>query len=669
MSLAFAEEGGSATRAELVLTFQQKPHWHIYWLNPGDSGEEARVEALTKGLEFGALEFPIPTRIPTGPLTNFGYEEPTVTMRLPVQRLPADVAVIDVGLTYLICERECVPEEAQFRLRVPPASVGGTVTSMRLAGFPVRTGIGSRGEPARGRFRYDGGDAVFEIPNGTSAGGTPGVEFFPLTTPLLVAGDAGRLESNILRVALESMVLSDASFQRPKVVEGLLVEQAGEGGARVAKWVRFELETPFDLIGLLKSLGFAFLGGLILNLMPCVFPVVSLKVLSFVKEGGGGAAAHGESAGSGVRKHAYAYTAGIVLSLWALVAVLLLVRAAGSAVGWGFQLQSPVFLFVLLGVFFVLSLNLLGVFEINYSGPGALQNLMMRRGLSGSFFTGLLTTVVATPCSAPFMGVAIGHALAAGAFEAFAVFTSLALGLAAPYLILGLNPKWMRFLPKPGAWMERLKEILAFPLLLTAVWLFWVLSQLVDVGALVPVLAWCVAAGFVAWSLSDKVRVMKSMRWVKWLALVLFALCTFVSVTALQAGNFAQSARDTGNAGTVAEMWKPYTEAALQRALSEGRSVFIDFTASWCVTCQVNKRLVLSTQAASELFEREKIVLFRADWTKRDSEISNALAKLGRNSVPVYAFYRKGQTPPVLLPEILTMDILRNAVQEASPNM
>ena len=661
-------------KQELVLEFKVKPEWHIYWKNPGDSGEEPRAqwkvapESLRPAISLGDLEFPIPERLAAGPFTNFGYSASApIEFRVPVKVDAASLeahgaqipfAELGLALTYLVCKEECVPESADLNVRVPLLASGAVQEiPIEVQNFPVRAGVGSFEVPHRLRFAPQGDGQsestavserlAFELPDGF--GTSEAFEFFPQTTPLLVASDKGL----ILPTASESgraqfeVKVEETITSVPEKISGLLVDRKRSR----AEWVEYSESRSFSFLGLLRTLAFAFLGGVILNLMPCVFPVVSLKVLSFVREGAGEARE--------IRRHAYAYTAGILLSLWVLVGVLLAVRAAGAAAGWGFQLQNPIFLFLLLGVFVFLGLNLLGVFEFNYSGPGKMQNLMMKRGLGGSFFTGLLTTVVATPCSAPFLGVAIGYSLAGGALEAFVVFTALALGLAAPYLVLALKPSWIQKLPRPGAWMETLKEFLAFPLFLTAVWLFWVLSQMVNVGALIPVLAWCVFAGFFAWALGRGAR-WKGVRVWLWVSAGFLVLSTFIAVSAVRTS--APSA--AGEASVGERAWGVYSDARLADELAKGHSVFIDFTASWCVTCQINKRFVLATDGAKTVFDEKSIVRLRADWTKRDSEITNALSRLGRNSVPVYAFYRAGEKTPRLLPEILTMEILKTSLEE-----
>lgn len=656
----------AGTSSEIAVEFTLQPEWHIYWINPGDSGEEPRFKfAKSERLEIGAPIFPTPSRIPAGPFTNFGFDSANnpVAIRFPVQvasieeqaRATADVVV---ELSYLVCKEECIPAQAVLAASAPVRksdSVGKSTLEYKLSKYPVTEGPGSRQSPIESTWRSLPGAEPLSIALNVFESGDK--EFFPLVADPIsssftfVAGDGGRpVEVGQARAgATELAVQLDPSgvATTDGAVVGLLVDRK----SREAKWMRFQKEHHTDWFGLLKTLALAFVGGMLLNLMPCVFPVVSLKVMSFVSE------SRGDSRET--KLHALLYAVGVLLSLWLLVAVLLALRSAGAAIGWGFQLQSPVFLFALYAVFLFLGFNLLGVFEINYAGPAFMQNALATRGRLGSFFTGLLTTVVATPCSAPFMGVAIGAALAAGPMESILVFTMLGLGLAIPYVVLGFSPRLVAFLPRPGIWMERLKQGLAFPLFMTAVWLLWVLSQSTESAALIVILIWTVIASLLVWALHYR------MRWMTGISAILLLVAT---VATIRFADFA-TAEDVSSRNEEAKVstWTPYSDRAVDDARAAGKAVFVDFTASWCVTCQINKKLVLDTERGQQIFAARNIALFRADWTKRDKEISNALSRLGRNSVPVYAFYGSGNKSDngggvKLLPEILTFELLEAAL-------
>jgi len=559
-------------------------------------------------------------------------------------------ADVVLNLSYLVCKEECIPAEAVLAASAPVRTsddIGKSTLEYDASKYPVQKGLGSRDFPVESSWRPIPGSQPTSI--GLGVPNASEKEFFPLiasqvpASPVFVAGDGGRPLAGELAIALDP----SGDLKSAEVIFGLLVDKK----TREAAWVRFERENSIDWIGLLKSLGLAFLGGILLNLMPCVFPVVSLKIMSFVNESRGNSLE--------TKVHALLYAAGILLSLWVLVGVLLGLRSAGSAIGWGFQLQSPAVLFLLYGVFLFLGFNLLGLFEINYSGPSFLQSALASRGRVGSFFNGLLTTVVATPCSAPFMGVAIGAALAAGPMESVLVFTALGLGLAIPYVVLGFFPRFVSFLPRPGIWMERLKQGLAFPLFMTAVWLLWVLSQTSESASLIVILVWTAIAGLFVWSLHYRLR---------WMTIVSALLLLLASVATLRFADFssATSASDSKD-DAKSTTWQVYSDKAVNDARAAGFAVFVDFTASWCVTCQINKKLVLDTERGQQIFASRNISLFRADWTKRDKEISNALSRLGRSSVPVYAFYGSGSktgdgSSVKLLPEILTFETLEAAL-------
>lgn len=656
------------TKSDAInVEFQIDKDWHIYWENPGDSGEEPKFNfSASRGVSFGQPRFPIPKRIAAGPFTNFGFEsspgEP-LTIRPVTIRIPAKViaggesglAEVNLDLTYLVCKEECIPAEVKLRGRVPVRKTEESAAvhvPYRPQDFPPLSGKGSREEPLSSEWKINKeGRLVFSLKEfGTldlrHADQLSKLEFFPLANFSARHSERGRFETVKGSSAPELLVTLDIDpgLNPPAVgttLEGLIVDR--ESG--LANWVQLRSDSSFDWLGLLRYMSFAFLGGFFLNLMPCVFPVVSLKVLSFVRESAGDRRE--------TTLHALLYALGVLVSLWLLLAVLLALRSVGTAVGWGFQLQNPIFLLALFAVFLFLGFNLLGLFEINYSGPGRLQNLMMMRGRAGSFFTGLLTTIVATPCSAPFMGVAIGAALASGYVEASLVFTMLGFGLASPYVVLGFFPKLVERLPRPGAWMDRFKQILAFPLFLTAVWLLWVLSQIGATAAIVLIMGWTVMVGFYVWA--RHFQLSKT----KWLALIIVVIGFLLVAKVLEE---TPESRLTG----VQEIsrWEPYSDEAVKVAIAKGESVFIDYTASWCVTCQVNKKLVLDTARGQAIFQSAGVRLIRADWTKRDSEISNSLSRLGRQSVPVYAYYRSGSSNPELLPEILTYEILENALRK-----
>jgi thiol:disulfide interchange protein DsbD len=398
---------------------------------------------------------------------------------------------------------------------------------------------------------------------------------------------------------------------------------------------------------------------MVLNLMPCVFPVLSIKLLSLVKHGG-----NRPTDAAVLRTHALAYSAGVVLSFLALAALLLALRAAGSVIGWGFQLQEPGVVFVLALLFFTLGLNLMGAFEFGGLLPQGLATWRDRRPAVDALASGVLAVLAASPCTAPFMGAALGYAITQAPAVGLSVFAALGLGMALPYSLLVLMPGWRSRLPRPGAWMLRLKQALAFPMFLTVVWLIWVLGQQTGIDGAAKALIALVVMAFAIWVASGRSRAGQSGAGQ---ALARRAIGGLVLAGALAWG-WPGAALSGGDAavrkatpGSPDAAWVPYDETVIAKRLAAGQPVFVDFTAAWCVSCQVNKRLVLHTDATMQAFAKAGVALMRADWTQRDARITAALARLGRNGVPVYVLLRPGREP-LLLPEVLTAKLVRDAL-------
>jgi thiol:disulfide interchange protein DsbD len=412
------------------------------------------------------------------------------------------------------------------------------------------------------------------------------------------------------------------------------------------------------------ALLFAFAGGLLLNLMPCVFPVLSVKILGFAEDAGG--------TGAGMRRHGALFGGGVLVSMWVLAGMLLAVRAAGSQVGWGFQLQSPTFVALMALLFFGIGLNLLGVFEVGsrvMALGGRLQGATDGGGDVGAFLTGVLATVVATPCTAPFMGAALGVALTLSTAGAVLIFTALGAGMATPYVALSMAPGWLERLPEPGAWMETLKQFFAFPMFATAIWLVWVFGQQAGNGGVALLLFGLLLLGMAGWV---------AHRWSdptlsRTVTLVTRGLVTVMVAAAVAAGvmgaRYDRPSPSSSNAETTtssSSKWTAFSPSTVDELRAQGRPVFVDFTAAWCLTCQVNKQTVLSTETVQNAFADKNVALVRADWTNRDPEITKALRAHGRSGVPVYVLYPGDGSGPTLLPEVLTQDILLNALDDVS---
>jgi DsbC/DsbD-like thiol-disulfide interchange protein/cytochrome c biogenesis protein CcdA len=548
----------------VALRLKMIPGWHTYWRNPGDSGEPTRIEwRLPRGFAAGAIEWPVPERIPVGPLMNFGYHREVLllTRIVPPASLPAGKPVtLRASASWLVCEVNCIPQSAELSLTLPvaPRAVqegrwGKPIAAARAAlpvAAPADWGFDARGEEG-------GASLAIAAPRGVEL---TEAFFLPFEEGKVepAAPQALAREGERYRLALRAPAQPVGSFER---VNGVLILDKNTPP--------FSIDVPitarFADLGLAFALLFAFAGGLLLNLMPCVLPILSIKVLSL----------------SADLKNAFLYSAGVLVSFWILAAVLIGLRALGAQLGWGFQLQSPVTVALLAAFFLALALNLSGLFEFRLSFAGQ---------PSGQFLSGVLAVVIASPCTAPFMGAALGYAVLESGWRAFLVFTALGLGMALPYVALAAAPGWRRHLPKPGPWMPRLKRWLAVPLYATVLWLAWVFAQQIDLSK-----------------------------------------------------------------GKSDALWQTYSAEKVAALAASGKPVFVDFTAAWCVTCQVNERVVLSREDVMTAFRDRGVTLVRADWTRRDPEIARALAGLGRSGVPAYVLYKPGRAP-LVLPELLTRE-------------
>ena len=679
------------------LYFKLENGWHVYWMNPGDAGQPPKINwTLPSGVTAGPLRFPAPKRLPLGPLMDFGYEDEVLfplMLTADSSIKPGSIAHLAGKASWLVCRETCIPGKANLELDLPvvgsapaAANVANAVLINKFAallpkpmpsssklGF-VATADGYRLTAITGQRETEAqffpadpdviANAAPQSVTPSAKGLTLDLKKDPSAPPAKPAQLRGLLELSGGR-AFEIVVPSGppAPAQTPPADQTAISSAAtspqppssatsaspsaattapgaaGTGSAR----------NPASVVGLLRVVGLAFLGGIILNLMPCVFPVLFLKGLALVNSG--------NEERHKLRAHGLVYTAGIVISFWALVALLLGLRAAGSRLGWGFQFQSPIFLSLMAALLFFLGLSLAGQFEIGLSLTSAGGSLAAKQGYTGSFFTGVLAVIVATPCTAPFMGAAIGYALAAPAAVTFAVFTALALGLAAPYLALTLQPAWTRILPRPGAWMEVLRQAVSVPVFGTVIFLAWVLARGYGASLLAALMVSFLLLAIAGWFLG---------RWPAkgWSAALagLIVLCV-IGLSVYSAQSFAQAPRSSASTtATNTGEWQPWSEATVSRNLAVGRPVFVDFTASWCLSCQVNERVALERPEVKQAFLDHHVVLLKADWTQHDDDIAQALEKLGRSGVPAYALYAPGQTSPQLLPEALTPGIVIDAV-------
>ncbi|MCB0404275.1 MAG: thioredoxin family protein [Bdellovibrionales bacterium] len=615
----------------LGIRYKTDPHWHIYWSNPGDSGEPVRIDwKAPQGTTFGPIQWPQPRRIAAGALTNYGYEGET----LLASEMQADAGTrgpmaIQATTKWLICNEGCIPGEATLSLSLPQAKSVKPSKWAKLfdkSAKQVPTPWESQSLRVTIEERKVRIDFNSEIPP---------TDFFPTAEGIFPNTPTPTIQSsgNSHRIILN--LKPNAST--PKKLEGVMSLADGS-----AKTVSHSVSAPRSETSMLSMLLFALLGGFLLNLMPCVFPVLSIKVLGFFEQS--------RADKTHATAHSISYLFGILVSFWLLVAGLLIVRAGGTHIGWGFQLQSPIFLAVLSFIFVAVGMNLLGAFEFGGNFMGIGHGLSQKSGVAGSFFTGVLATLVATPCTAPFMGVAIGFALSQPGWVTFLVFTAIGVGMASPYVLLAAFPKLIAYLPKPGAWMETFRQFLAFPIFLTVLWILSVIGEQTDPHRLFVLRISLLVFAMGLWAYGKT-------GWRKWQAVF--------SIVFVLAG-LGVGLRDLKPAPKVQITegeWQTFSEERLTELRAANVPIFIDFTASWCITCQVNKQAVLDTQPILDKFKEKGVALLLADWTNQDEAISKRLESFGRNGVPLYVFYSgKEGAEPVLLPQILTKETVLQAL-------
>jgi thiol:disulfide interchange protein DsbD len=633
------------------------PGWHTYWINPGDAGTPPEIEfSLPEGASASGFDWPVPSRIPFGPLVNYGYEGGTLlplTVTPPAGLKPGDVFTLEAKASWLVCEKVCIPEEGVFRLDLPVEPTARPDPALAEA-FRAAEASLPRPSPWTAAIGFEGqqGALLLEGPDLTPAT-VKEAFFFPAEWGVLDHAGAQPLQlaDGGLRLGLPRGAAPLPSGPLAGVVA--ITDVAGTRSAYSVAAAPGPVPVLQGAAGpalpLWQVLAWAALGGLILNLMPCVFPILAMKAVSLARLSG--------AASGAVRGHAASYTAGVVLSFLALGGALVALRAAGNVAGWGFQFTSPLFVAAMGWLMLGVGLNLSGVFQ--FGGPvSAGSGLAARGGHAGSFATGGLAVLVATPCTAPFMAAAIGAAMTMPPLATLLVFATMGLGMAAPYALLALAPGLARALPRPGLWMERLKQILAFPMYGAALWLLWVLAQQVGPEGLAAALAGSLAVGFAAWALG--VAQLSRGANGRWIGRAGAALGLAAALALLpQLRGAPAGARAAAVAGEVSEPWSATRLAALR---AEGRPVFVNMTAAWCITCKVNERVALQSQAVQAAFASRNIAYLKGDWTDGGPEIAAQLRAHGREGVPLYLVYPPGSGEPVLLPQILTESIVLQAL-------
>ena len=679
--MAHAPDGvGVGKTVWLGLQLQHQPHWHTYWVNPGESGLATTLQwTLPAKLTAGAIVWPMPQRLNIGNMVNYGYSD-GVLLRVPLTIekgfTPSATGNVEIRLaaSWLVCRQECIPQDGQFVLTLPAqgstASNGAAfeaaqaLTPKALEKGSASATLGDKADKAENALAVK----IEGLP--TSWHGKT-LEVFAETMNIVEPATATQPRVQAWNNGVWNATLP-LSVQREGTAESLplVIRPTGsaEAGLRTVSSISgtwpplpdMKLAAPVSnapaanpamnlnappqgLSAWLLALGAALLGGLILNLMPCVLPVLAIKMLKFSQ--------HRESIAMH-RLEGVAYTAGVVLSFVALGALMLTLRAAGEQLGWGFQLQSPPVVAGLALLFTLLGLNLAGLFEVGNILPQSLAALESRHPVVDAFISGVLAVAIASPCTAPFMGASLGYAIALPPVQALAIFIALGLGLALPFLLVAWVPGVERLLPRPGAWMVTLRNFLAFPMLATVIWLVWVLGHLNGVDGAAALMGLLLVVAWVVWSLNLTGR-----------SRTLFATLSIASFALLAStvGHLVVESTPLPTTSNSSTTWQPWTQEKVNAELATNRPVFVDFTAAWCITCQYNKKTTLANPDVLADMKAKNVALFRADWTHRDPAITRALEQLGRNGVPVYVLYQSGKAP-IVFSEILDAKELRAAV-------
>jgi thiol:disulfide interchange protein len=648
----------------LALRQQMQPGWHTYWSNPGESGLPTAIAwSLPQDFAAGPILWPAPERFMAGPVVGYGYKDEIllpITIDVPAGLQDGTEVVLAAHASWLACSDTCIPEEAEVSISLPVGAVAELDPAWAGA-FAAARARTPRPNPFATTATVSKDAIILRVATG-DASQLQNVVFLPADANVI---DDGAPQSVVADgEGLMLLLQRDKSQAPPAALNGVLsfrdlAAQAGGAPAALSISASIGLSTHgADAgLGLITAVLFALIGGFVLNLMPCVLPVLSVKVLALVE--------HSELTPQEMRLQGIAYTAGVLASFAVIGSALLVLRAAGAEIGWGFQLQSPIFVTLMIYLVFAVGLNLSGVFSIGNGVARVGANLTSRPGYAGSFFTGVLATLVATPCTAPFMAAAVGFAITQPWYTSLAVLGSVGLGLALPYLVVSFIPRARALLPKPGIWMLRLREILAFPVYGTAVWLAYVLSQLTGSSGIAAALAGLVLIAFAAWIYEALGRSEGRRR--AWRT----GLSTLAVAAALALLVFIDDGAPSSSTSQAAPNgieWQPFNQARLELLQSEGKPVFIDFTAAWCITCKLNERIAFADPAVVGAFMRGGVVALKADWTRRDADITRILEANGRAGVPLYLYYRKPgadgeRQPPIVLPQLLTPTSILHEMQ------
>ncbi len=655
---------------EILVGVQERiiPHWHTYWINPGDSGLPTTIDyVLPTGSTVGGIQWPTPSRIILGPVTNYGYENEVIL--LSKLKVPDDIQTgsafpIQAKVKWLVCDEICIPQKVDLALTLPvvlpsiASGNGSPLIKTAQTTLPTTSPWPYSIVKSENTLAIKVTDTQFKNSN------IKNVWFYPEKWGKIVhnAEQPWKISGDTLELHLKS---GDEPLATDENLSGILTLTIDGPNGSVTQGYQLaapaiaiptigEIDTKAPDLVLSSALLLALLGGIVLNLMPCVFPVLSIKAIALIK--------HANHDPLENKLHGLAYTLGILVSFALLGTILIILKAGGAQIGWGFQFQSPLFVLGVAYLMFTVGLSLSGVFSIGVSVMGIGSSLANRSGYSGSFFTGVLATVVATPCTAPFMGAALGFALTQPPAILLAVFLSLGFGLALPYLTLSQWPSLQRRLPKPGVWMDRLKQGLAFPMYAAAVWLVWVLAQQAGINAVAIALGGMVVIAFSAWLYESTKTGIKSIQrsgaGVAGISLWLALIGSYLGIDTSPAAPISNV--ETSNT------FEAYSPARLNELRAEGKPVFLNLTAAWCISCLVNEKVALSQESVIQAFNQADVTYLKGDWTNRDDEITQLLAEFGRSGVPLYVYYpgkNSALKSPIVLPQVLTPDLVIRTIK------
>ncbi len=649
----------------LGLNLKMEEGWHTYWQNAGDAGMATYITwNLPDGFKAGKINWQYPQKIYMSGLANFGYEgETTLLIQItPPNNILEKSITLKAHAEWLVCKVECLPGNADIEITLPVSFDSQEINKTNLELFAnARFNLPLENSEWQIESIKNKNDIIIKLFNAEiNNPGLSDLYFYPKKNGIYQNAPDQKFEKKegayFLTVQLENF-----RTEKPDSLQGVLFTSSGwrgEGSERALN-VSIPFNTSFleneeSQISILAAILFAFIGGLILNLMPCVLPVLSIKIMGFVN--------HKNQTRNDSIKNGLWFSFGVIISFWVLISILLLLREGGESLGWGFQLQSPIFILLISIFLFLFALNLFGVFEFGSSLNFIESKINSSNRNFSNFLSGITATIVATPCTAPFMGTALGFALTQSVLVNFLIFTSLGLGMAFPYLLLTVFPSWMKIIPKPGAWMIKLKQFMGFLLTATVIWLVWVFGIQKGSDGVIVLLIAILISSIAAWIYGSwgMIYVKPAKRYfAQIISLLLIAFSIYFGIV----NTFMAEANYDSTKKTSLIDWQKFDQTQIDDLLNQNKPVFIDFTAAWCLSCQVNERVVLNTEEVSSKFKELGVTTFKADWTNKDEIITNALAAFGRNSVPLYILYDGENKKPIKLPEILTKSIVLDALK------